>query len=184
MPHKRNPDLFELTRGRAAAVEGDLLSVLQIKAKLSGGYHRDFQLLKEPLMRGVERTGAMLDAVTDAVPQLVVDTARCQAALAGGALATDEVMRRVESGRPFRSAYREVATELKKGARFDPPDPQAIIARRASIGGLGNLGLPEVKARIRRARTWERQERKHFERALTKLAGQPYRHSVSPSAQP
>jgi argininosuccinate lyase len=184
MPHKRNPDLFELTRGRAAAVEGDLLSVLQIKAKLSGGYHRDFQLLKEPLMRGVGRTGAMLDAVTDAVPQLVVDTARCQAALAGGALATDEVMRRVESGRPFRSAYHEVATELKKGARFDPPDPQAIIARRASIGGLGNLGLPEVKARIRRARTWERQERKHFERALTKLAGQPYRHSVSPSAQP
>jgi argininosuccinate lyase len=184
MPHKQNPDLFELTRGRAAAVEGDLLSVLQIKAKLSGGYHRDFQLLKEPLMRGVERTRAMLDAVTDAVPQLVVDTARCQAALAGGALATDEVMRRVESGRPFRSAYREVAAELKKGARFDPPDPQAIIARRGSIGGLGNLGLPEVKARIRRARTWERQERKRFERALTKLAGHAYRHSVSRSAQP
>jgi argininosuccinate lyase len=130
------------------------------------------------------RTGAMLDAVTDAVPQLVVDAARCQAALAGGALATDEVMRRVESGRPFRSAYREVATELKKGARFDPPDPQAIIARRGSIGGLGNLGLPEVKARIRRARTWERQERKRFERALTKLAGQPYRRSVASSAQP
>lgn len=184
MPHKQNPDLFELTRGRAAAVEGDLLSVLQIKAKLSGGYHRDFQLLKEPLMRGMGRTGAMLDAVTDAVPQLVVDAARCQAALAGGALATDEVMRRVESGRPFRSAYREVATELKKGARFDPPDPQAIIARRGSIGGLGNLGLPEVKARIRRARTWERQERKRFERALGKLAGHPYRLSVSASAQP
>ena len=62
MPHKRNPDLFELTRGRAAAVEGDLLSVLQIKAKLSGGYHRDFQLLKEPLMRGLDRTGGMLEA--------------------------------------------------------------------------------------------------------------------------
>jgi argininosuccinate lyase len=45
MPHKRNPDLFELTRGRAAALEGDLIAVLQIKGKLSGGYHRDFQLL-------------------------------------------------------------------------------------------------------------------------------------------
>ena len=60
MPHKRNPDLFELTRGRAAALEGDLAAVLQIKAKLAGGYHRDFQLLKEPLMRGLDRTEAML----------------------------------------------------------------------------------------------------------------------------
>ena len=64
MPHKRNPDLFELTRGRAAAVEGDLLAVLQIKAKLSGGYHRDFQLLKEPLMRGLDRTGGDAGAMT------------------------------------------------------------------------------------------------------------------------
>jgi argininosuccinate lyase len=104
MPHKQNPDLFELTRGRAAAVEGDLLSVLQIKAKLSGGYHRDFQLLKEPLMRGLERTRAMLQAITHAVPRLKVDPKRCAAALAGNALATDEVMRRVEAGRPFRSA--------------------------------------------------------------------------------
>src|SRR6185503_11235375 len=109
MPHKRNPDLFELTRGRASAVEGDLLAVLQIKAKLSGGYHRDFQLLKEPLMRGLDRTGAMLEVVTHALPKLGVDPKRCHAALEGGALATDEVMRRVEAGRPFRNAYREVA---------------------------------------------------------------------------
>ena len=60
MPHKRNPDLFELTRGRAAALEGDLVAMLQIKAKLAGGYQRDFQLLKEPLMRGLDRTAAML----------------------------------------------------------------------------------------------------------------------------
>ena len=66
MPHKRNPDLFELTRGRAAALEGDLAAVLQIKAKLAGGYHRDFQLLKEPLMRGLDRTEAMLAAMAEA----------------------------------------------------------------------------------------------------------------------
>jgi argininosuccinate lyase len=182
MPHKQNPDLFELTRGRAAAVEGDLLSVLQIKAKLAGGYHRDFQLLKEPLMRGMERTGTMLEAVTHAIPQLVVDPARCQAALAGGALATDEVMRRVESGRPFRSAYREVAKELKQGARFDPPTPQDILARRGSTGGLGNLGLAELKARIRRSQAWGRQEQRRFTRVLSKLAGRPYRHLAPPTS--
>ena len=171
MPHKQNPDLFELTRGRAAAVEGDLLSVIQIKAKLSGGYHRDFQLLKEPLMRGLDRTGAMLEAVTHALPKLGVDRKRCQAALAGGALATDEVMRRVESGRPFRSAYREVAAALKDGESFDPPPSDRIISRRSSTGGLGNLGLPALKARIKKSLSWNTRERRRFDGALRKLVG-------------
>lgn len=175
MPHKRNPDLFELTRGRASAVEGDLLSVLQIKAKLSGGYHRDFQLLKEPLMRGLDRTGGMLEAVADALPKLGVDRKRCQAALSGGALATDEVMRRVEQGRPFRTAYREVSAELKEGQSFEPPAGREIISRRSAAGGLGNLGLPALKTRIRKSRAWNTRERRKFDSALRKLAGSTVR---------
>jgi argininosuccinate lyase len=184
MPHKRNPDLFELTRGRASAVEGDLLSVLQIKAKLSGGYHRDFQLLKEPLMRGLDRTGAMLEAITHALPKLGVDSERCHAALAGGAMATDEVMRRVEAGRPFRTAYREVAAALKEGESFDSPPPARIISRRSSTGGLGNLGLPDLKRRIRGVRSWNARERKRFDGAMSKLAGSPIRPAVRRSARP
>ena len=171
MPHKRNPDLFELTRGRAAAVEGDLLSVLQIKAKLSGGYHRDFQLLKEPLMRGLDRTRGMLDAMTHALPKLEVDRQRSESALAGGALATDEVMRRVEEGRPFRNAYHEVAAALKQGKSFEAPTTGQIISRRKSTGGLGNLGLPALRARIRKTQSWGTRERKRFDGALRKLAG-------------
>ncbi len=151
MPHKRNPDLFELTRGRAAALEGDLFAVLQMKAKLSGGYHRDFQLLKEPLMRGLDRTEVMLAALVEAVPRLGVDRARCAAALAGGALATDEVMRRVEEGAAFRRAYREVAAALRRGEAFDAPPASVLVARRTSTGGLGDLGLDEARGRARRA---------------------------------
>ena len=184
MPHKRNPDLFELTRGRAAAVEGDLLSVLQIKAKLSGGYHRDFQLLKEPLMRGLDRTGAMLEAVTHALPKLGVDRKRCGAALAGGVLATDEVMRRVETGRPFRTAYREVAAALKEGETFGSPEAKQIIARRGSTGGLGNLGLPELKKRVRGSGIWNARERKRFKGAMTKLAGRTAPLPRRPAAPP
>jgi len=172
MPHKRNPDLFELTRGRAAAVEGDLLALLQIKGRLPGGYHRDFQLLKEPLMRGLERTGAMLDALTTALPGLGVDPARCAAALAGGTLATDEVMRRVEAGRPFRLAYREVKEALARGEQFVVPSPVRIVSRRRSTGGLGDLGLPEARARLRRARAWGGRERRRFDGAMAWLGGQ------------
>jgi argininosuccinate lyase len=174
MPHKRNPDLFELTRGRAAALEGDLIAVLQIKGKLSGGYHRDFQLLKEPLMRGLERTGGMLQAMSLAVPLLEVDAERCRNALQGGALATDEVMRRVEDGQPFRKAYRHVASELKDGRRFDHLSSERILSRRRSPGNLGNLGLPELKVRMRKARTWGARERRRFDSALGRLAGKAF----------
>ncbi len=171
MPHKRNPDLFELTRGRAAALESDLTAVLQIKSKVSSGYHRDFQLLKEPLMRGLDRTEAMLAAMASAVPRLGVNRARCAAALAGGALATDEVMRRVERGSAFRTAYREVASALGRGEAFASPPERLIVARRSGIGGLGNLGLREAGARARRARRWGERERGRFERAMARLAG-------------
>lgn len=173
MPHKRNPDLFELTRGRAAALEGDLATLLQVKGKLAGGYQRDFQLLKEPLMRGLERTEAMLAIVASAVPELGVDQARCAAALRGGTLATDEVMRRVEAGQAFRAAYHAVAAELHDGASFPAPSPRAIIARRRSTGGLGNLGLGLARARLRRAAGWQRRERRRFDRAMSQLAGRP-----------
>ena len=171
MPHKRNPDLFELTRARAAALEGDLVTILQIKGKLAGGYHRDFQLLKEPLMRGLDRTAAMLGMMAHAVPRLEVDRARCADALEGGALATDEVMRRVERGQPFRLAYRDVAAALNRGERFTSPSAARLIARRSSTGGLGDLGLSLVRGRLRQARSWATRERRRFDAAMSRLAG-------------
>ncbi len=171
MPHKRNPDLFELTRGRAAALEGDLAAVLQVKSKLSSGYHRDFQLLKEPLMRGLDRTEATLTALAGSIPRLGVDRRRCADALMGGALATDEVMRRVEQGSPFRVAYREVAAALGRGETFQAPPPARIVARRRTTGGLGDLGLSEASGRSRAAGRWAERERRRFARAMAGLAG-------------
>ena len=175
MPHKRNPDLFELTRGRAAAAEADLAAVLAIKGRLASGYHRDFQMLKEPLMRGLDRTEAMLAALAGAIPRLKVDRGRCAEALDAGALATDEVMRRVEAGEAFRTAYREVKLELGRGGRFAAPSPARLVARRRSTGGLGDLGLPEARRRLRAAEGWNRRERRRFDRAMHALAGRPTR---------
>ncbi len=171
MPHKRNPDLFELTRGRAAALEGELLTVLQVKGKLGSGYHRDFQLLKEPLMRGVDRLEGMLSMLAVSVPRLTVDADIGRLILSGGPLATDEVMRRVEGGRAFRSAYREVAAAIKEGDWWREPSTPEIIGRRKSTGGLGNLGLPQVRARLRACRRWADRERRRFDSAMDGLAG-------------
>jgi argininosuccinate lyase len=151
---------------------------------LAGGYQRDFQLIKEPLMRGLERTEAMLAIVASAVPRLGVDRARSAAALDGGALATDEVMRRVEGGQAFRTAYRAVAAELAAGARFRAPSHRAIVSRRRSTGGLGNLGLALVRARLRRAGAWQRRERRRFDRAMSKLAGRALRTADRTTGRP
>jgi hypothetical protein len=73
---------------------------------------------------------------------------------------------------------------LKEGESFDRPAPGEIIARRGSTGGLGNLGLPELKKRIRQSRSWNARERKRFDQAMTKLAGMAVSPTVRPSARP
>jgi argininosuccinate lyase len=175
MPHKRNPDLFELTRSRAAALEGELITILQVKSKLTSGYHRDFQLIKEPLMRGVDRLEGMLSMLALAVPRLGVDPTVGRKTLSGGVLATDEVMRRVEGGRAFRSAYREVAAAIREGDWWREPATDEIITRRRSSGGLGNLGLGLAQARLRAARRWSQGERRRFDTATARLAGRARR---------
>ena len=169
MPHKRNPDLFELTRARAAALDGDLVTVLSLRGKLPGGYHRDFQFLKAPLLRGIDRTREMLAMLTTAIPQLGVDGERARSAITGDVLATDEVMRRVMEGVPFRRAYREVAAAVKRGDPTPRISNAAIIAARSSSGAMGSLPLASLRARGRREANWGNGMRRRFESALQRL---------------
>jgi argininosuccinate lyase len=171
MPHKRNPDVFELTRARAALVDAHLVAVLQLKSKLHGGYNRDVQLLKPPLFGGIDTTGEMLRMTAATLPGLAVDRARALAALDAGTLSTDEALRRTEAGVPFRTAYREVAAGIARGEAFARPAPAEILRRRTSTGGLGNLGLSSLRARLARERRWARLARARFDAAMNRLAG-------------
>lgn len=169
MPHKRNPDVFELSRARAAALDGELAMVLHLKGRLTSGYHRDAQLFKEPLLRGLMRTGELLEMLALAVPRLGIDRAACRTALRGGVLATDEVMRRVEAGQPFRQAYHDVAAELGRGAEPPSADPAGLLARRRSTGAAGNLRLGDLRQRLRRVAAWSGREGRRFSAALQRL---------------
>jgi argininosuccinate lyase len=171
MPHKRNPDLFELTRGRAALVDAALVTTLLVKTKLSGGYNRDVQLLKPPLMEGLDRTSEMLRMMAEALPLLRVERERALAALDSGTLSTDEVMRRVSAGAPFRTAYRAVAAEVAAGRLFPRPKVDSILERRRSIGGLGNLGLTVLRQRLAAARREVGRARRPFVTAMARLRG-------------
>jgi len=112
MPQKRNPDVFELVRGRSAVAQAALNEVLGITQKLTSGYHRDLQLIKPPLFRGIDsclQTLEILPSALDGVrfrPENIRLDPEIHAAAAANALVAQE-------GIPFREAYRRVAAKIK-----------------------------------------------------------------------
>jgi len=113
MPQKRNPDVFELIRGRAATAQACLDEVLSLCAKLPSGYQRDLQLLKAPLFRGIDVALATLAIVPSAIAAMKFRPERIR--LDASIHAAEEANRLVVAeGIPFREAYRRVAKDLKR----------------------------------------------------------------------
>ncbi|MBX5459501.1 MAG: argininosuccinate lyase [Steroidobacteraceae bacterium] len=112
MPQKRNPDVFELIRGRSASAQACLVEALGICAKLPSGYQRDLQLLKVPLFRGIDLASRTLDILPPAIdamkfrPENIELDPAIHAAEEANALV-------VKEGIPFREAYRRVGAKLK-----------------------------------------------------------------------
>ena len=112
MPQKRNPDVFELIRGRSASAQACLAEALGICAKLPSGYQRDLQLLKFPLFRGIDLALQTLDILPPAIDTMKFQPERIR--LDPAIHAAEEANRLVVSeGIPFREAYKRVAAKLK-----------------------------------------------------------------------
>ncbi|HKE95960.1 MAG TPA: argininosuccinate lyase [Povalibacter sp.] len=113
MPQKRNPDVFELIRGRSATAQACLQEVLGIVARLPSGYQRDLQLIKVPLFRGIDLcldTLSILPAALAGV-RFRADRITLAPSIHAAAQANELV---VKEGIPFREAYRRVGEKLKK----------------------------------------------------------------------
>jgi argininosuccinate lyase len=112
MPQKRNPDVFELMRGRSSTAQAALNEVFGITQKLTSGYHRDLQLIKPPLFRAIDsclQTLEILPSALDGVsfrPENIQLDPGIHAAGAANVLVAKE-------GIPFREAYRRVSAKLK-----------------------------------------------------------------------
>lgn len=111
MPQKKNPDLFELARGRSASALASLVEVLAIPAKLPSGYHRDLQLLKAPLFRALDQAQATCALFAGTLRRVRFRPERLQ--LGPELFAAEEACRLVrQEGIPFREAYRRVAEQV------------------------------------------------------------------------
>ncbi len=116
MPQKRNPDLFELVRGRSAQSTADLQAVLNLTAKMPSGYHREFQLIKAPLFRGIDSAAETLVIMAHAIPKVKFNAKATESAIDPSMYATEEAYRMVEDeGVPFREAYLKIAQRYHGG---------------------------------------------------------------------
>ena len=113
MPQKRNPDVFELVRGRSATALASLTEALSICAKLPSGYQRDLQLLKFPLFRGIDTAQQTLDIVAAALDAVKFRAERIRLDPAVHA-AEEAYALVVEQGIPFREAYGQVAARYTR----------------------------------------------------------------------
>lgn len=141
MPQKRNPDVLELMRGRAACLRARVWELEAITARLPSSYHRDLQLTKEPVFRAAADADALLAVAARVVALLEVHADRLAAAMAPELYATLAVYRLVREGMPFRTAYRQVATDIQAG-RFAPPPPDPAEPRP-------ELVTPQLLAELR-----------------------------------
>jgi argininosuccinate lyase len=153
MPQKRNPDVAELARGKAARVLGDLTALLAVLKSLPLAYNRDLQEDKAPVFDATTHVLETLEALIVAIPALEFDTARmAKAADDPRILATDLAESLVAKGVPFREAHETVARLFRENeyvdakavraasARFGEDleellDVRLAVARRATPGG-------------------------------------------------
>ena len=113
MPQKRNPDVFELIRGRSATALACLVEALGVCSRLPSGYHRDLQLLKAPLFRGIDVCAQVLSILPPALEGLrfCPENIRLEPDIAAAARANELAVR---ERLPFRDAYRKVADEIQR----------------------------------------------------------------------
>jgi argininosuccinate lyase len=166
MPQKKNPDVVELTRARAALFPGWLNQVLAIGA-LPSGYHRDYQLTKNPLFAALDALALMLDAAARLPAALTVNPERCAAAVTEDMLATHRAVALVREGVPFRTAYRTVAEQAR--ARAGEPRRASRVELPRYSGAPGRPDWKALSSDRARETAWGRRRRRALRAAWSAL---------------
>ncbi len=141
MPHKKNPDVFEIVRARCNSLQALPNEIALITTNLPSGYHRDFQLLKEKLFPAfgvlrdcLEMLGLMLENL-QVRPNILADERY------RFVFTVEEVNRLVQSGLPFREAYKQVGAAVEAGT-FHAGE----MLPHTHLGSIGHLGNERIQA--------------------------------------
>lgn len=136
MPHKKNPDVFELIRARCNAIRAIPNQIAMLNTNLNSGYHRDFQLLKEQLFPAMESLKSCLFMTSFVLDHIQVTKDIAEQKKYKFIYSVEEVNKKVAQGVPFREAYQQVGRAISFGG-FDP-DTTIEHIHEGSIGNLCN----------------------------------------------
>ena len=143
MPHKKNPDVFELIRGKCNKIQALQTEMVLITNNLPSGYHRDYQLLKENMILAINDVKDILDIFNYAIQQVEVKNIDLNDAKYQYLFTVDNINTLVESGLSFREAYQIIGKQVQEGTY--KPDTSKEHTHQGSIG---NLCLEEIRAKF------------------------------------
>lgn len=146
MPQKRNPDVFELIRSRAALVLSLQQAAQEIMRAAPSGYNRDVQDIKPLLMQGIRITRSTLGVVLKVLPVIKVNADALRAGFRPEVFATDRALDLVSEGVPFREAYYRVKGNIEHLTVQE--DPVAAIRKKKHLGAPAGLNWAWFGKRI------------------------------------
>ena len=142
MPHKKNPDVFELIRGKCNKVQALHTEMLLITNNLPSGYHRDFQLLKENIINAFEDVKDILDIFNYSIQQIIVLDIDLNDEKYQYLFTVDSINNLVVDGMSFREAYQQIGSQVQDDTY--KPD---MSKQHSHIGSIGNLCLNKIKSK-------------------------------------
>ncbi len=136
MPHKKNPDVWELIRGKCNLLQALPTQIAMMTTNLPLGYHRDLQLLKEVLFPAIETLSDSLVMAKDMISHIKINENILDDSKYDYLFSVETVNNMVASGTPFREAYKEVGLVIERGEYT--PDKAVNHTHEGSIGNLCN----------------------------------------------
>ena len=146
MPHKKNPDVFELLRGKCNQLQAIPQEMIMITNNLPSGYHRDYQLLKENAIKSVEDLKVVLDIFEFSIAQVQVQDVNLDDEKYQHLFTVDAINDLVTAGEPFREAYKQVGEQVENGT-FAAGNTK----EHSHLGSIHNLGLDKIQAKFNKA---------------------------------
>lgn len=158
MPHKKNPDVWEIMRGKCNMVLACENEISMLCSNMPHGYHRDLQLLKDILFPKLELLHSCLKMADYMLGFIEVNRKILDNPLYKYLFTVEEVNRRTLAGTPFREAYRQVGTEVNEG-RFECSlgniaELGASGLGHTHIGSIGNLCNDKIAEVMKKASNW------------------------------
>ncbi len=143
MPHKKNPDVFELVRGKCNKLQAVPNQLTLIINNLPSGYHRDLQLVKDVIVPAIQDIKACIEILTFSLREISVNETILEDSKYDYLFSVDTLNELVLSGMPFRDAYKKMGKEINEGT-FSPKRD----IKHTHEGSLGNLCLNEIREKM------------------------------------